>query len=68
MHKTTLVIDDAKLQRARRVLGTQGIKETVDRALDEVIALDLRRRLVDKLRAMDGLDLGREKVMRRAWR
>jgi hypothetical protein len=68
MHKTTLVIDDAKLRRVRKLLGTTGIKNTIDRALDEVIALDARRRLVEKLRSMDGMDLHDPKVKAAAWR
>lgn len=68
MHKTTLVIDDAKLERARELLGTRGIRETIDKALDEVIALDMRRRFADRLRAMDGVDLDDTQVMDEAWR
>jgi hypothetical protein len=68
MHKTTLVVDDAKLERARELLGTKGIRETIDRALDEVIALDMRRRFADRLRAMEGLDLDDSEVMDQAWR
>jgi hypothetical protein len=68
MHKTTLVVDDSKLERARELLGTKGIRETIDRALDEVIALDMRRRFADRLRAMEGLDLDDSEVMDQAWR
>ena len=68
MHKTTLMIDDAKLRRARKVLGTKGIRDTIDRALDEVLALDARRRLVERLRTMKGLDLDNAEVMAGAWR
>ena len=68
MHKTTLMLDDAKLRRARRVLGTKGIRDTIDRALDEVLAVDARRRLVEKLRTMKGLDLDNAEVMAGAWR
>lgn len=68
MHKTTLVLDEAKLRRARKVLGTKGIKDTIDRALDEVLALAARRRLVEKLRRMEGIDLDDPKVMAGAWR
>lgn len=67
MHKTTLVIDDEKLARARRVLGTTGIRDTIDRALDEVLALHARRRALDQFKAMTW-DLGNEKVMRGAWK
>jgi hypothetical protein len=68
MHKTTLVIDVAKLRKVRKVLGTKGIKDTIDRALDEVLAYDARRRFVQKLRTMDGLDLDDAEVMAGAWR
>ena len=68
MHKTTLVLDHAKVRRVRRMLGTKGIRDTIDRALDEVLALDARRRLIEKLRRMDGLDLADADVMAGAWR
>lgn len=63
MHKTTLIVDDRKIARARRLLGTKGIRDTIDRALDEVIAIRARGRVVDQLRTMDGLD---ERVLRNA--
>lgn len=68
MHKTTLVIDDVKLRKVGKVLGTKGIRETIERALDEVLALDARRRLVEKLQTMKGLDLDDPDVMDKAWR
>ncbi len=68
MHRTTLVIDSAKLAKVRRLLGTKGIKDTIERALDEIIALEARRRAVEQLRTMDGLDLDDPAVMARAWR
>lgn len=68
MHRTTLVIDPRKLSKARKLLGTKGIKDTIERALDEVIAYEARRKAVDQLRAMDGLELDDPKVMARAWR
>jgi len=48
--KTSLVIDRAKLAEAREILGTTTLAETVDRALDEVLALAARRRLIDRIR------------------
>ena len=66
--KTTVWIDPRKLERARRVLGTHGIRDTVEGALDEVLAIQARRRLVEKLRKMDGLDLDDPTVMKEAWR
>jgi Arc/MetJ family transcription regulator len=68
MHRTTLVIDDRKLAKVRRLLGTKGIKDTIERALDEVIAFDARRVAVEQLRTMAGLDLDDPDVMERAWR
>jgi len=35
-HKTTVEIDTAELAKAEIALGTSGIKETVNRALEEV--------------------------------
>lgn len=67
MRKTTLVIDDALVEQARQVLGTRGLKDTVDRALEEVIAVYARRAFIRRLETQDGLDLGDVEVMRRAW-
>lgn len=68
MRKTTLEIDDAVLAEARRILGTRGIKDTVDAALREVRVQDARRGLIRQLGELDGLDLDDPDVMRRAWR
>jgi Arc/MetJ family transcription regulator len=48
--KTSLVIDREKVAEAREILGTKTLAETVDAALDEVIALAARRRLMDRIR------------------
>ncbi len=67
MHKTTLMVDDRKIARARKVLGTTGIRDTIERALDEVIAADARARAVDRL--LKGIDHGRLlRVRDEAWR
>jgi len=68
VRKTTLVIDDALVERAGRALGTRGLKATIDRALAEVVAADARRRAIKQLHEMDGLDLDRPDVMIKAWR
>ncbi|MGH2411717.1 MAG: type II toxin-antitoxin system VapB family antitoxin [Chloroflexota bacterium] len=68
MRKTTLVIDDRVVERAQKILGTRGLKDTVDRALEQVIAADARRALVRRLETQQGLDLADEDVMRQAWR
>lgn len=44
--RRTVAIDDDLLEEARRVLGTRGIRETVEAALREAI----RRRRIDQLR------------------
>ena len=68
MAKTTLDVDDAKVEAAKQVLGTRTLRETVDRALDSVLAADTRRRTIERLRRMDGLDLDKPEVMDAAWR
>jgi len=50
MDKTSLVIDRDKVAEAKRILGTSTLAETVDAALEEVIALDRRRRVMDRIR------------------
>ena len=60
MRRTSLEIDEEQLSRAQRVLGTKGVKDTIDRALDEVLRADLRRRLADRVRSGEGIDRGDE--------
>ena len=68
MTKRLVDIDDELLTRAREYLDARTIKETVNRALDECVRLELRKRLLHRLASMDGLDLHDPSVMRRAWR
>ncbi|OGQ18720.1 MAG: hypothetical protein A2138_03885 [Deltaproteobacteria bacterium RBG_16_71_12] len=68
MHRTTLVLDQQKLAKVRRLLGTKGIKDTVERALDEVLAAEQRRQAFERLRTLKGLDLDDPDVMAGAWR
>ena len=68
MRKTTLEIDDEVLGEVRSILGTRGIKDTIAAALHEVRALDARRREVDRLTNMRGLDLEDPDVRDDAWR
>ena len=60
MRRTSLEIDEERLTHAQRALGTTGVKETIDRALDEVIRADLRRRLAKRVRSGEGIDRGDE--------
>lgn len=68
MRKTTLVVNDALVEQASKILGTHGLKDTIDRALTEVLAIDARRQAIRQLREMDGLDLDQSDIMDQAWR
>jgi hypothetical protein len=50
LDKTSLVIDREKVAEAKRILGTRTIAETVDGALQEVIDLEKRRRVIERIR------------------
>lgn len=68
MTKRLVDIADEKLNQARQILGEATLKGTVNAALDEVIALDRRRRLIGRLATQSGIDLANAEVMREAWR
>ena len=68
VRKTTIEIDDALVARASSLLGTRGLKATVQRALEEIVARDARLRFADRLRQRRGLDRDKPAVMDRAWR
>ncbi len=68
MKKTTLEFDEELYDRTREALGTSGLKATVQRAFEEVLALQARRRAIQQLQEMDGLDLDKPEVMAEAWR
>jgi hypothetical protein len=53
--KTSLVIDRDKVAEAKKILGTKTLAETVDAALDEVIALAARRRIMERIRRDGGI-------------
>lgn len=58
MKRTSLELDEERLARVQGVLGTAGIKDTIERAFDEVLRADLRARLADRIRAGAGIDRG----------
>ena len=61
--RRTVVIDDNLLEEARKVLGTKGIRETVEAGLREAV----RRRRLEELRRSLGhleLDLTPEELVR----
>jgi Arc/MetJ family transcription regulator len=68
VRKTTIAIDEDLAALAGQALGTRGLTATVNQAMREVVALAARRRFVERLRAMDGIDLVDPEVMSGAWR
>ena len=68
MRKTSVEIDDELVARVRILLDTSSMKETIHQALLEVERGEARRQEIRALVEMDGLDLGDEEVMARAWR
>ena len=64
--KTTITVDDELLAKAQAVLGTHGLKDTVDEALNEIVRAALRRELADQLATGEGLDF--DEATRRAAR
>ncbi|HEY3017616.1 MAG TPA: hypothetical protein VGJ23_02180 [Gaiellaceae bacterium] len=53
--KTSLAIDRGKVDEAKRILGTKTLAATVDAALDEVIRLEAKRRLMERIRRDGGI-------------
>ena len=72
MTKRSVDIDDGTLERAKLILGTDTIMDTVNAALGEAVRAAERRELVDRA-ALTRLaaateDLGDDVVMTQAWR
>ena len=66
--KTSVEIDEELLEEVRRILGTSTLKETVNEAFLEVLRERARRREVEALAEMRGMELDDPEVMRSAWR
>jgi Arc/MetJ family transcription regulator len=62
--KTSMVIDRAKAEKVRKLLGTNTLAATVDAAFDEVLRLEARRRLMDRIRRDGGIGPSPEEVRR----
>jgi Arc/MetJ family transcription regulator len=62
--KTSMAIDRGKAAEAQRILGTRTLAETVDHALDEVIRLDARRRLLRRIEREGGIGPSPEELRR----
>lgn len=68
VRKTSVEINPDLLDAVRRVLATKTVKETVDEAFREVLRAQARREEVEALSTMEGMDLAKPEVMRKAWR
>jgi len=68
MTKRLVDIDDTLLAEATALLGEATMKDTVNRALAEVVAAAKRQALARRLRTMEGLDLADDSVVDNAWR
>jgi Arc/MetJ family transcription regulator len=66
--KTLIDVDEDHLLAAQQVLQTTTKKDTVNRALAEVVAIAARRRDLARLRSEDAADLGDVGIMTSAWR
>jgi Arc/MetJ family transcription regulator len=55
-HRTTIEIDEALLEDSRRILGTVGIRDTVEGAMREVVRADRRSRLRQRIKSGEGID------------
>lgn len=65
MTKRLVDIDDDLLERARSIVGTRTIKETVNTALKRLTDDEKVRRHVDRLRGTGALDLAKLEEARR---
>ena len=65
--KRLIEVDDAKLEAVRSLLGTRTLKETVDDAFNEVLALEKRRRALLAEREVEPNALADPAARREAW-
>jgi Arc/MetJ family transcription regulator len=62
--KTSLVIDREKVARAKKILGTTTLAETVDAALEDVINHERRMQLLEQIKRDGGIGPGPEELRR----
>jgi Arc/MetJ family transcription regulator len=53
--KTSLVIDREKVARAKKILGTTTLAETVDAALEDVVNHERRMGLLERIKREGGI-------------
>lgn len=68
MTRTLIDANDDLLERAPAVLGTGTKKDTVNAALAQVVALNVRRQFLDDARSGGLTDAVDESVTDQAWR
>jgi Arc/MetJ family transcription regulator len=67
VRKTSVEINEELLEAARRILATATVRETVEEAFRAVVRSEARRREVEALSELRGMDLADPEVMARAW-
>jgi Arc/MetJ family transcription regulator len=65
MRRTTVEIDEDMLSKARKILGTKGVKDTVDEALREIVRREAGKRIIKWLKENE--DLANPEIMEHAW-
>jgi hypothetical protein len=64
LDKTSLTIDRGKVERAKRILGTKTMAETVDAALEQVVDVEARVRLFERIVRDGGIGPSPEELHR----
>ena len=59
-HRTSIELGEVLLDESQRILGTSGIRDTVEAAFREVIRSDRRNRLRERIRTGEGMDTSPE--------
>ena len=65
--RTSVILDDDLVERAKAALGTSGISDTIEAALREAVRTDQRRRLARRFRSGEGLDTEAMMEARATW-
>ncbi len=66
--KTSVEINEDLLTSVQRILSTATLKDTIERAFQEIVRAEARREEVEALSILRGMDLLDEEVMAGAWR
>jgi Arc/MetJ family transcription regulator len=59
-HRTSIDLDEVLLSECQRILGTGGIRDTVEGAMNELVRADRRARLKQRILTGEGIDRGPE--------